>query len=174
MTWHNLAATSIGRRHCKPRHRRRLIFTVPKTTVLLWTTPLGASTSRLRPPSVSFPQASSQFAPLLEDHKAMDYDEYGALLHDIFRQVHRRHLTFRAFVSSYFVLQAQEDACFKPSAEREHPRRSLPSYPNRPIPRVIPHENRFLKPFEAAVCVLNPVVAVKVRSAAVHVALSTV
>jgi len=104
----------------------------------------------------------------------MDYDEYGALLHDIFRQVHRRHLTFRAFVSSYFVLQAQEDACFKPSAEREHPRRSLLSYPNRPIPRVIPRENRFLKPFEVALRVLNPVVAVKVRSAAVHVALSTV
>jgi len=40
--------------------------------------------------------------------------------------------------------------------------------------RVFPYENRFLEPFEAAVRVLNPVVAVKVRSAAVHVALSTV
>jgi hypothetical protein len=39
---------------------------------------------------------------------------------------------------------------------------------------VFPYENRFLEPFEAAVRVLNPVVAVKVRSAAVHVALSSV
>jgi hypothetical protein len=40
--------------------------------------------------------------------------------------------------------------------------------------RVFPYENRFLEPFEAAVRGLNPSVAVKVRSAAVHVALSTV
>jgi hypothetical protein len=40
--------------------------------------------------------------------------------------------------------------------------------------RVFPYENPYLQPFEAAVRVLNPVVAVKVRSAAVHAALSTV
>jgi hypothetical protein len=40
--------------------------------------------------------------------------------------------------------------------------------------RVFPYENRSLEPFEAAVRILNPVVAVKLRSAAVHVALSTV
>jgi hypothetical protein len=40
--------------------------------------------------------------------------------------------------------------------------------------RVFPYENRFLEPFEAAVRGLNPSVAVKVYSAAVHVALSTV
>ncbi len=39
---------------------------------------------------------------------------------------------------------------------------------------MFPYENRFLEPFEAAVRALNPVVAVKVRSAAVHVALSSV
>lgn len=40
--------------------------------------------------------------------------------------------------------------------------------------RVFPYENKFLEPFEAAVRALNPSVAVKVRSAAVHVALGTV
>ena len=40
--------------------------------------------------------------------------------------------------------------------------------------RVFPYENRFLEPFEAAIRVLNPVVAVKMRTAAIHVALSTV
>lgn len=40
--------------------------------------------------------------------------------------------------------------------------------------RVFPNESRFLGPFEAAVRVLNPLVAVKVHSAAVHVALGTV
>lgn len=40
--------------------------------------------------------------------------------------------------------------------------------------RVFPYENRYLEPFEAAVRALNPVVAVKVRSAAIHAALSCV
>jgi hypothetical protein len=39
---------------------------------------------------------------------------------------------------------------------------------------VFPYENPYLQPFEKAVRALNPVVAVKVRSAAVHAALSTV
>jgi len=39
---------------------------------------------------------------------------------------------------------------------------------------VFPYENSALAPFEAAVRILNPVVAVKVRSAAVHAALATV
>ena len=38
--------------------------------------------------------------------------------------------------------------------------------------RVFPYENLELEPFETAVAALNPVVAVKVRSAAVHAALS--
>lgn len=40
--------------------------------------------------------------------------------------------------------------------------------------RVFPYENPYLAPFEAAVRILNPLVAVKVRSAAVHSALATV
>lgn len=40
--------------------------------------------------------------------------------------------------------------------------------------RVFPYENRYLEPFEAAVRALNPVVAVKARSAAIHAALSSV
>ena len=83
-------------------------------------------------------------------------------------------LTFRLFLCliSLCALQTQGDAWFKPSAENIHAgvclRIKIGQY------RVFPYENRFLEPFEAAVRVLNPVVAVKVRSAAVHVALSTV
>jgi hypothetical protein len=40
--------------------------------------------------------------------------------------------------------------------------------------RVFPYENASLVPFESAVAALNPVVAVKVRSAAVHAALAEV
>ncbi|KAH9023732.1 glycosyl transferase family group 2-domain-containing protein [Lactarius pseudohatsudake] len=81
----------------------------------------------------------------------MDYDAHDALLHHIFKQT-------------------QGDAWFKPSAENIHAgvclRISAGQY------RVFPYENRFLEPFETAVRLLNPVVAVKLRSAAVHVALS--
>ncbi|KAH9986844.1 glycosyl transferase family group 2-domain-containing protein [Russula vinacea] len=83
----------------------------------------------------------------------MDYDAYDALLHHIFRQT-------------------QGDAWFKPSAENIHAGVCLRIQTGQY--RVFPYENHFLGPFEAAVRVLNPVVAVKVRSAAVHVALSTV
>ena len=38
--------------------------------------------------------------------------------------------------------------------------------------RVFPYENLELEPFETAVTVLNPVVAVKLRSAAVHAVLA--
>lgn len=40
--------------------------------------------------------------------------------------------------------------------------------------RVFPYENEFLGPFEAACRVLNPVIAIKVRSAAINAALLTV
>ncbi|KAI0267567.1 glycosyl transferase family group 2-domain-containing protein [Russula aff. rugulosa BPL654] len=83
----------------------------------------------------------------------MDYDAYDALLHHIFRQT-------------------QGDAWFKPSAENIHAGVCLRIQTGQY--RVFPYENHFLEPFEAAVRVMNPVVAVKVRSAAVHVALSTV
>ncbi|KAH9023009.1 glycosyl transferase family group 2-domain-containing protein [Lactarius hengduanensis] len=83
----------------------------------------------------------------------MDYDAYDALLHHIFRQT-------------------QGDAWFKPSAENVHAGVCLRIQAGQY--RVFPYENHFLGPFEAAVRILNPAVAVKVRSAAVHVALNTV
>jgi hypothetical protein len=46
--------------------------------------------------------------------------------------------------------------------------------PTGPEFRVFPYENPALEPFETAVAALNPQVAVKVRSAAVHAALSDV
>ncbi len=40
--------------------------------------------------------------------------------------------------------------------------------------RLFPYDNLYLEPFEASVRMLNPVVAVKIRSAAIHAALATV
>ncbi|KAI0728334.1 glycosyl transferase family group 2-domain-containing protein [Fomitopsis betulina] len=83
----------------------------------------------------------------------MDYDAYDALLHHIFRQT-------------------QGDAWFKPSEENVHAGVCLRVDSGRF--RVFPYENHYLEPFEAAVRQFNPVVAVKIRSAAIHAALSTV
>ncbi|KAG2365953.1 glycosyl transferase family group 2-domain-containing protein [Suillus spraguei] len=84
---------------------------------------------------------------------AMDYDAYDAILHHIFKQT-------------------QGDAWFKPPEENLSAGVCLRVEPGHF--RVFPYENSYLAPFEAAVRILNPVVAVKVRSAAVHAALSTV
>ncbi|KAH9938818.1 glycosyl transferase family group 2-domain-containing protein [Epithele typhae] len=81
----------------------------------------------------------------------MDYDAYDALLHHIFKQT-------------------QGDAWFKPSEENVHAGVCLRV--DNGFFRVFPYENEHLEPFEAAIRVLNPVVAVKVRSAAIHAALS--
>jgi len=107
---------------------------------------------------------------------ATDYDAYDAILHHIFRET-------------------QGDAWFKPLSENLAAGVCLrvtdpvvpPSVPSavgpngasvEPLPtakyRVFPYENLTLAPFEAAVRALNPVVAVKVRSAAVHAALASV
>ncbi|THH11529.1 hypothetical protein EW145_g574 [Phellinidium pouzarii] len=83
----------------------------------------------------------------------MDYDAYDAILHHVFKQT-------------------QGDAWFKPSEENAAAGVCLRVEPGHF--RVFPYENHFLAPFEAAVRALNPVVAVKVRSAAVHAALASV
>jgi hypothetical protein len=87
----------------------------------------------------------------------MDYDRNDALLHWLFRQT-------------------QGDAWFRPNEENISSgvalRVSEPDAP--PEFRVFPYENASLEPFETAVAALNPVVAVKVRSAAVHAALAEV
>ncbi|KAL4076632.1 glycosyl transferase family group 2-domain-containing protein [Scleroderma yunnanense] len=84
---------------------------------------------------------------------AMDYDAYDALLHHIFKRT-------------------QGDAWFRPSEENVSAGVCLRVEPGHF--RVFPYENPLLAPFEAAVRTLNPVVAVKVRNAAVHAALATV
>ncbi|KAG6890188.1 hypothetical protein C0995_010893 [Termitomyces sp. Mi166 len=83
----------------------------------------------------------------------MDYDSYDAVLHWIFRST-------------------QGDAWFKPSEENISAGVCLRVDPGQF--RVFPYENPYLVPFEAAVRSLNPLVAVKVRNAAVHSALTTV
>ncbi|KAF9264999.1 hypothetical protein L218DRAFT_986582 [Marasmius fiardii PR-910] len=83
----------------------------------------------------------------------MDYDNYDAVLHFLWERT-------------------QGDAWFKSSAENVSAGVCLRLQPGQF--RVFPYQNRFLIPFETAVRVLNPLVAVKIRSASVHTALSTV
>ncbi|KAF9021241.1 hypothetical protein BDZ89DRAFT_1103126 [Hymenopellis radicata] len=83
----------------------------------------------------------------------MDYDNYDAVLH-------------------YVWGKTQGDAWFKPSEENIAAGVCLRVAPTQF--RVFPYENPYLAPFEAAVRSLNPLVAVKIRSAAVHAALATV
>ncbi|KDR70271.1 hypothetical protein GALMADRAFT_255169 [Galerina marginata CBS 339.88] len=89
----------------------------------------------------------------------MDYDRNDALLHWLFRQT-------------------QGDAWFRPNEENISSgvalRVSDAANAGPPEFRVFPYENASLEPFETAVAALNPVVAVKVRSAAVHAALAEV
>lgn len=70
------------------------------------------------------------------------------------------------------IAQTQGDAWFKPSEENIHVGVCLRVDSSRF--RVFPYENRYLEPFEAAVRALNPVVAIKTRSAAIHAALASV
>jgi hypothetical protein len=85
----------------------------------------------------------------------MDYDRYDALLHHIFKQT-------------------QGDAWFRPNEDALSAGVALRIKDSPPEFRVFPYENIALEPFETAVAALNPVVAVKVRSAAVHAALADV
>ncbi|KAG2365959.1 glycosyl transferase family group 2-domain-containing protein [Suillus spraguei] len=83
----------------------------------------------------------------------MDYDPYDALLHHVYQQT-------------------QGEAWFRPAEETIATgvclRVAAGQY------RVFPYNQMLLAPFEAAVRLLNPVVAVKIRSAAVHAAFSTI
>ena len=86
----------------------------------------------------------------------MDYDRNDALLHWLFRQT-------------------QGDAWFRPNEEAVSSGVALRvADAAQPEFRVFPYETAALEPFEHAVAKLNPVVAVKARSAAIHAALSTV
>ncbi|KAF9219278.1 hypothetical protein BS17DRAFT_789594 [Gyrodon lividus] len=81
----------------------------------------------------------------------MDYDRYDATLHWIFKQT-------------------QGDAWFRPNEDALPAGVCLRTHDGSF--RVFPYEVAALEPFEAAVAALNPLVAVKVRSAAVHAALA--
>ena len=83
----------------------------------------------------------------------MDYDRYDAFLHHIFKQT-------------------QGDAWFRPNEDNIAVGVAL-RVDNGEY-RVFPYENLALEPFEAAIRALNPAVAVKVRSAAVHAAFAEV
>ncbi|THV00850.1 hypothetical protein K435DRAFT_776315 [Dendrothele bispora CBS 962.96] len=82
----------------------------------------------------------------------MDYDRWDAFLHHLFKQT-------------------QGDAWFKPE---EMVTSGVAVRVNDSEFRVFPYENIALEPFETALTHLNPVVAVKIRNAAVHAALAEI
>lgn len=88
----------------------------------------------------------------------MDYDAYDAILHHVFGKtqddVWFKHAEENVAVGVCLRVASATDA------EAEF--------------RVFPYENAFLAPFAAAVRALNPVVAVKLHSAAVQAAWNTV
>jgi cellulose synthase/poly-beta-1,6-N-acetylglucosamine synthase-like glycosyltransferase len=84
---------------------------------------------------------------------AYHYDNFDAVLH-------------------FLWSRTQGDAWFKPTEENISAGVCLRVETGHF--RVFPYENRYLVPFESAVRQLNPLVAIKVRSAAVHAALNTV
>ena len=73
-------------------------------------------------------------------------------------------------LSSPFRSQTSSDAWFKPTEENIHSGVCLRVDQGRF--RVFPYENPYLQPFERAIRILNPIAAVKVRSAAIHAALA--
>ncbi|KAL4071885.1 glycosyl transferase family group 2-domain-containing protein [Scleroderma citrinum] len=83
----------------------------------------------------------------------MDYDSYDALLHHVYHQT-QGEAWFRPVETGIAtgVCLRTEDGHF----------------------RAFPYENELLAPFLEAVRLLNPIVAVKIRSAAVHAAFSTI
>ncbi|KIK95869.1 hypothetical protein PAXRUDRAFT_11174 [Paxillus rubicundulus Ve08.2h10] len=83
----------------------------------------------------------------------MDYDPYDALLHHVYQQT-------------------QGEAWFRPT--EEHIATGVCLRTETGQYRVFPYDNTLLVPFEAAVRLLNPAVAVKIRSAAIHAAFATI
>nr|GAT50238.1 predicted protein [Mycena chlorophos]GAT50239.1 predicted protein [Mycena chlorophos] len=98
----------------------------------------------------------------------MDYDRYDALLHFLFKQT-SSDAWFRPDepVSSGVALRISDGTIASPGGSGGNtPTATGPEF------RVFPYETPALIPFEQAVAGLNPQVAIKIRSAAVHAALA--
>ncbi|KAF7338492.1 Glyco-trans-2-like domain-containing protein [Mycena venus] len=102
----------------------------------------------------------------------MDYDRWDALLHYLFKQT-QGDAWFRPDepVSSGVALRVS-DGSLAGGGGSSSGGNTPTGQPSGPEFRVFPYENPALEPFETAVAALNPQVAVKVRSAAVHAALA--
>ncbi|TDL22483.1 hypothetical protein BD410DRAFT_769953 [Rickenella mellea] len=85
----------------------------------------------------------------------MDYDRYDAFLHHVFKQT-------------------QSDAWFRPPEDTPGLSPGVCLRVDAGCFRVFPYDNPELEPFAAAVATLDLVVAVKVRSAAIHAALADI
>jgi len=100
----------------------------------------------------------------------MDYDRNDALLHWLFRQT-QGDAWFRPNeenISSGVALRVNDSKITPLSLVVISPLVAIPEF------RIFPYETPSLEAFETAVAALNPLVAVKVRSAAVHAALAEV
>ncbi|KAG8815693.1 hypothetical protein FRC18_001357 [Serendipita sp. 400] len=113
--------------------------------------------AQLMPNNQAFPRPTSSFQTTVSLPPAMssDYDAWDAILHHIWKQT-------------------QGEAWFKPAEESAQAGVALRLDTTPPRFRIFPYENYKLAPFEQAVRGLNPLVAVKIRSAAVHASLSLV
>ncbi|KAJ6551523.1 glycosyl transferase family group 2-domain-containing protein [Mycena capillaripes] len=105
----------------------------------------------------------------------MDYDRWDALLHYLFKQT-QGDAWFRPDepVSSGVALRVSDGTIPGGSSSGGNTPTGQQQQSSGPEFRVFPYENPALEPFETAVAALNPQVAVKVRSAAVHAALGDV
>ena len=104
----------------------------------------------------------------------MDYDRNDALLHWLFRQT-QGDAWFRPneeHISSGVALRVNDGTSRSTFTFTLSISSPISIGTNLPEFRVFPYENASLEPFETAVAALNPVVAIKVRSAAVHAALA--
>ena len=99
----------------------------------------------------------------------MDYDSFDGILHYIFRSVSIIPRHCRNLLS---LAKTLGNTWYKPSEENIAVGVCLRI--ENGVFRSFPYENPYLAPFEAAIRVLNPLVAVKVRSAAAHSALAAV
>ncbi|KAF9231782.1 glycosyl transferase family group 2-domain-containing protein [Melanogaster broomeanus] len=84
---------------------------------------------------------------------AMDYDPYDALLHHVYQQT-------------------QGEGWFRPT--EQHIATGVCLRTESGSFRVFPYDNTLLVPFAEAIRLLNPVAAVKIRSAAVHAAFASI
>ena len=99
---------------------------------------------------------------------ASDYDAHDAILHHIYKQT-QGEAWFKPTEESMQVCSSRSNKTYRTHSSSQAG--VCLRVGSAGIFRVFPYENLSLAPFEAAVRSLNPLVAVKIRSASIHAAL---